>query len=101
MYLGLDIGRQYVKMVAVEKNKDGYKILDAGSRLVPEPNTTYDPEKIDKSHWVMAVKELFRQQKFNPKKVKGLITFLVRNAYLVRYPNLFQFFFYFLLIGIG
>jgi len=70
MYLGLDIGRQYVKMVAVEKNKDGYKILDAGSRLVPEPNTTYDPEKIDKSHWVMAVKELFRQQKFNPKKSK-------------------------------
>jgi type IV pilus assembly protein PilM len=74
MYLGLDIGRQYVKMVAVEKNKDGYKILDAGSRLVPEPNTTFDPEKIDKSHWVMAVKELFRQQNFNPKKVKGLIT---------------------------
>ena len=74
MYLGLDIGRQYVKMVAVDKNKEGYKIIDAGSRLVPEPNTTYDPEKIDKSHWVMAVKELFRQQNFNPKKVKGLIT---------------------------
>lgn len=74
MYLGLDIGRQYVKMVAVEKNKEGYKIIDAGSRLVPEPNTTFDPEKIDKSHWVMAVKELFRQQNFNPKKIKGLIT---------------------------
>ena len=74
MYLGLDIGRQYVKMVAVDKNKEGYKIIDAGSRLVPEPNTTYDPEKIDKSHWVMAVKELFRQQNFNPKKVKGLVT---------------------------
>ena len=30
MYLGLDIGRQYVKMVAVEKTKEGYKVLDAG-----------------------------------------------------------------------
>ena len=27
MYLGLDIGRQYVKMVAVDKNKEGYSLL--------------------------------------------------------------------------
>ena len=74
MFLGLDIGRQYIKMVATEKTKDGYRLLDAGSRLVPEPNSAYDPEKIDQSHWVMAVKELFRQQNFNPKKAKGLIT---------------------------
>ena len=74
MYLGLDIGRQYVKMVTADKTKDGYKLIDAGARLVPEPNSAYDPEKIDHSHWVMAVKELFRQQGFNPKKAKGLIT---------------------------
>ncbi|MBT4827116.1 MAG: type IV pilus assembly protein PilM, partial [Candidatus Marinimicrobia bacterium] len=74
MYLGLDIGRQYVKMVTTEKTKDGFKVLDAGSRLVPEPNMAFDPEKIDKAHWVMAVKELFRQQRINPKKVKGLVT---------------------------
>ena len=74
MYLGLDIGRQYVKLVATEKTKDGFKVLDAGSRLVPEPNMAFDPEKIDKAHWVMAVKELFRQQGINPKKVKGLVT---------------------------
>jgi len=74
MYLGLDIGRQYVKLVATEKTKDGFKVLDAGSRLVPEPNMAFDPEKIDKAHWVMAVKELFRQQRINPKKVKGLVT---------------------------
>ena len=49
MYLGLDIGRQYVKMVAVEKTKEGYKVLDAGSRLVPDANSAYDPEKIDRS----------------------------------------------------
>ena len=74
MYLGLDIGRQYVKMVVADKTKDGYKLIDAGSRLVPEPNSAYDPEKIDHSHWVMAVKELFRQQGFNPKKAKGIIS---------------------------
>ena len=44
MFLGLDIGRQYVKMVAAEKYKDGYKLVDAGLRLVPEPNTAFDPE---------------------------------------------------------
>lgn len=74
MYLGLDIGRHYVKMVSVEKTKEGYRLLDAGTRLVSEPNAAYDPEKIDKTHWVMAVKELFRQQGLNPKKVKGLAT---------------------------
>ena len=74
MYLGLDIGRQYVKMVTAEKTNDGYRILDAGSRLVPDSNTAFDPEKIDKSHWVMAVRELFKQQGFNPKKAKSLIT---------------------------
>ena len=42
MYLGLDIGRQYVKMVSVEKTKDSFRVLDAGSRLVPEPNSSYD-----------------------------------------------------------
>ena len=72
MFLGLDIGRQYVKMVAAEKTKDGYRVLDAGSRLVPDANSAFDPEKIDRSHWVMAVRELFKQQSFNPKKAKSL-----------------------------
>ena len=65
MYLGLDIGRQYVKMVAADKTKNGYKLIDAGSRLIPDPNSAYDPEKIDQSHYVIAVKELFRQQGLN------------------------------------
>ena len=39
MFLGLDIGRQYVKMVTAEKTKDGYRVLDAGSRLVPDANS--------------------------------------------------------------
>lgn len=74
MFLGLDIGRQYVKMVATEKTKDGFRLVDAGARLIPDANSAYDPEKIDHSHYVMAVRELFRQQGFNPKKAKSLIT---------------------------
>ena len=74
MLLGLDIGRQYVKMVVLNKVKEGYKVLDAGYRLVPEPNQAFDPDKIDMHHWVMAIKELLRQQGLNPKKIKTLAT---------------------------
>lgn len=74
MLLGLDIGRQYVKMVAMNKTKDGYRLLDAGQRLVPDPNQAFDPDKIETHHWVMAIKELLRQQGLNPKKVKTLAT---------------------------
>jgi|TARA_B110001454_G_scaffold68149_1_gene66504 type IV pilus assembly protein PilM len=74
MFLGLDIGRQYVKMVAMNKTKDGYKLIDAGQRLVPDPNQAFDPDKIETHHWVMAIKELLRQQGLNPKKVKVLAT---------------------------
>jgi len=74
VFVGLDIGRQYVKIVAMNKTKDGYKILDAGHRLVPEPNQAFDPDKTDTHHWVMAVKELLRQQNLNPKKIKLMAT---------------------------
>ena len=74
MFLGLDIGRQYVKMVAMNKTKDGYQLIDAGQRLVPDPNQAFDPDKIETHHWVMAIKELLRQQGLNPKKVKVLAT---------------------------
>ena len=74
MFLGLDIGRQYVKMIAMNKTKDGYKLLDAGHRLVPDPNQAFDPDKMETHHWVMAVKELLRQQGLNPKKIKTLAT---------------------------
>ena len=74
MYLGLDIGRHFIKAVTLEKTKDGFKILDAGQRLVPDLNQAYDPDKIERHHLVMAVKELFRQQNINPKKIKNITT---------------------------
>ena len=35
MILGLDIGRQFVKAVLLEKTRGGTKVLNTGIRLVP------------------------------------------------------------------
>ena len=48
MNLGLDIGRQFVKAVLLEKSRGGTKIVNTGIRLVPDQNKTYDPESITK-----------------------------------------------------
>ena len=40
MILGLDIGRQYVKAVVLDKTKGGHKLVNHGLRLVSEPNQT-------------------------------------------------------------
>ena len=74
MILGLDIGRQFVKAVLLEKTRGGTKVLNTGIRLVPEQHKAFDPELIGKPLWVMAVKELMREMKINPKRVKNLIT---------------------------
>ena len=76
MILGLDIGRQYIKAVVLHKTKSGHKLVNHGLRLVPEPNQTFDPEKISQPHWVMAVRELMKEMKINPKRVKHLVTSL-------------------------
>ncbi len=74
MILGLDIGRQYIKAVVIDKHKSGHKLVNHGIRLVPEPNQTFDPEKITQPHWVMAIRELMKEMKINPKRVKNLVT---------------------------
>ncbi len=74
MILGLDIGRQVIKMATVEVNKQGCKLLDIGSRDIIDINQTYDPEKISKPYWVMAIKELFDQKKIKPKRIRNLVT---------------------------
>ena len=76
MNLGLDIGRQFVKAVLLDKNRGGTKIVNTGIRLVPDQNKTYDPESITKPMWVMAVRELMREMNINPKRVKKLVSSL-------------------------
>lgn len=74
MIVGLDIGRQYVKAVQLDKTRSGYKVQNAVTRLVPEPNRPFDPEKIDNPAWVVAIRELFRELNVKPKKVKHLVS---------------------------
>lgn len=75
MILGLDIGRQYVKAVTVEKQRGGgFKLLNAGMRLVPEQHRAYDPEEVSKPLISMALKELMKQQKLNPKRMRNLVS---------------------------
>ena len=76
MNLGLDIGRQFIKAVLLEKNRGGTKIVNTGIRLVPDQNKTYDPESITKPMWVMAIRELMREMSINPKRVKSLVSSL-------------------------
>jgi type IV pilus assembly protein PilM len=76
MILGLDIGRQFVKAVLLEKTRGGTKVLNTGIRLVPEQHKAYDPELVGKPLWVMAVRELMREMKIKPKRVKNLVTSL-------------------------
>lgn len=72
MLVGLDIGRQFVKAVLLEKSKAGYKILETAIRPVSDPNKAYDPEQIKKPLWVMAIRELFRDLKLKPARVRGV-----------------------------
>lgn len=74
MILGLDIGRQFVKAVVLDKHKGRHKLINHGIRMVPDANHTFDPDKITQPHWVMVVRELMKEMKINPKKVKNLVT---------------------------
>jgi len=74
MQIGLDIGRQYVKMVVVEKTREGLKLLNVDSKLIPEKNKSFDPENIDTPLIVMAVKELINRMNLKPKHLRNLTT---------------------------
>ena len=74
MQIGLDIGRQYVKMVVVEKTREGLKLLNVDNKLIPEKNKPFDPEKMDTPLIIMAVKELINRMSLKPKHFRHLTT---------------------------
>lgn len=74
MILGLDIGRQVIKMATMDVDKQGFTLLDVGERMIFDLNQTYDPEKISKPYWVMAIKELLAQKNIKPKRIRNLVT---------------------------
>ncbi len=74
MIVGLDIGRQVIKAVAVEKTKAGFKLLNIGERLVPESNKAFDPDSITQPIWVIAIREVLRDMKLNPRRIRNLVS---------------------------
>lgn len=75
MILGLDVGRQYIKTVTVEKQRSGgYKLVNAAERLIPEQHKAFDPEEVSRPLVVMAIKEILKQQKINPKRARNLVS---------------------------
>jgi len=74
MYIGLDIGRQYLKFVILEKWKKGFRVLKSDQHLISEQNLPFDPEKINAPLRVIAIKELLKRNGIRPKRVKNLVT---------------------------
>ena len=74
MQIGLDIGRQYAKIVVLEKLRDGVKLLNYDSSRIPETNKPFDPENLDNHLIIMAVKDLIKKLNLKPKNFRKLTT---------------------------
>ncbi len=84
MTLGIDFGFSHVKIVQLEESSNGYTLVNAGIRPVVEDISTFDPEKIGKSHWVAAIQDLTREMKINPRRTKNVISSMAANNVSVR-----------------
>ncbi|MAJ44816.1 MAG: hypothetical protein CMF96_08775 [Candidatus Marinimicrobia bacterium] len=70
MSIGIDLGLSTVKIVEIIKNEDKYYVEKAGIINLMPSIEKYNPEKINKSHWVSAIQDLSRDLKIQPKKAK-------------------------------
>ena len=84
MSIGLDTGRQRIKLVEVEKTSAGFKLITVGSEPLVLGKKEYDPEIIGSAHWVASVRDLFRQKKKKPARAKRLTTALSGNMVSVK-----------------
>ncbi|MBC8213514.1 MAG: type IV pilus assembly protein PilM [Candidatus Marinimicrobia bacterium] len=77
--LGIDFGYYSVKIVQLEKNASGYTLINAGNRRIIDEMDVFDPEIIDKSHWVAAILDLCKEMKINPKRIKNVVSSISGN----------------------
>lgn len=84
MSVGLDTGRQNIKLVEVEKSSSGLKLTRYASEPVMIGKKTFDPESIGRGHLIAASQSLFRQQKRKPSRTKHLTTALTGNMVSVK-----------------
>ncbi len=73
--LGLDIGTHSIKAVLVEFHHKQPKVVKAGQREITG-DTAYEPKKLRRSETLLALRELMREMKVNPAKVKSLVSCL-------------------------
>ena len=73
MSTGIDIGTSEVKLIELKTVNNDPVI----SKIIAKPTwddlKTFDPEKLEKAHWVSCLKDMCRQIKINPKKIKSAI----------------------------
>lgn len=73
--LGLDIGTHSIKAVLCEFHHKQPRVVKAGQREI-KGETAYEPKKLRRAETLLALRELMRELKINPAKVKSLVSCL-------------------------
>lgn len=84
MILAVDLGHYSVKLILLEKNQDNYSITKFGSKALNGSGKNIEPDQINKSYWVAAVQNLFKELDINPKKVKNVISNLSSQNVIIK-----------------
>ena len=74
MSTGIDIGTSEVKLIELSKVNDNPVVSKISSKLTWEDLNTFDPEKLEKAHWVSCIKDICTHIKITPKKIKSAIS---------------------------
>ena len=70
MILGIDFGHHSIKMVAI----DNKMVQLVGEKIIIENPSSFDPDKLEVSHWVSAFESLCSDLNVNMKKVSTIVT---------------------------
>ena len=74
MSISLDIGTNEVKLIELEKVNDSATVTKVFSKPTWNDMNAFDPEKLEKAHWVACIKDLCEEMKLSPKKIKTIVT---------------------------
>jgi type IV pilus assembly protein PilM len=84
MSIGMDIGRNQIKLVQLSKTPKGYSLVSYGTEQIFDNTKDYDPERLDEGQIISAAERLFGKLKINPKRVKLLTTGLSNQQCSIR-----------------
>jgi len=84
MSIGIDVGRNQIKVVQLQKTPKGYTLESYGTEPIFDTTKEYDPERLDEEKIINAAERLFAKLKINPKRVKVLTTGLSNQQCSIR-----------------